>query len=273
MKKILGLLTIILFSCDNEIPIEDNFVVEAFLFQGEKVDDVRIKETKLWNSEDSIDTYIGNAKVKLYGNGSEYNLEYNSIEGNYFTDDDLEIISGNTYGIEVNVDDRKATAETVVPTKPIGLKMSDYKIVIPPLVLSPALPNKLSELFQSARTNVLWNNSDEEYHYLTIKYVGEGEDPIFSDEIPGQVGQFFSNFSLQSAPLRGDDYNVICMSLKNYGKYKVTLYKINEDYYSLFESDVQDGTELNEPPSNIINAFGVFSAFASDTTSFEIVRE
>ena len=86
MKKILGLLTIILFSCDNEIPIEDNFVVEAFLFQGEKVDDVRIKETKLWNSEDSIDTYIGNAKVKLYGNGSEYNLEYNSIEGNYFTD-------------------------------------------------------------------------------------------------------------------------------------------------------------------------------------------
>jgi len=236
MKKIFALLTIILFSCDNEIPIEDNFVVEAFLFQGEKVDDVRIKETKLWNSEDSIDTYIGNAKVKLYGNGSEYNLEYNSIEGNYFTDDDLEIISGNTYGIEVNVDDRKATAETVVPTKPIGLKMSDYKIVIRPLVLSPALPNKLSELFQSARTNVLWNNSDEEYHYLTIKYVGEGEDP-------------------------------------NYGKYKVTLYKINKDYYSLFESDVQDGTELNEPPSNIINAFGVFSAFASDTTSFEIVRE
>ena len=43
MKKIFALLTIILFSCDNEIPIEDNFVVEAFLFQGEKVDDVRIK--------------------------------------------------------------------------------------------------------------------------------------------------------------------------------------------------------------------------------------
>jgi len=121
MKKIFGLLIIILFSCDNEIPIEDNFVVEAFLFQGEKVDDVRIKETKLWNSEDSIDTYIGNANIKIYGNGSEYSLEYNSTEGNYFIDDDLEIISGNTYGLEVNVDDRTATAETVVPTKPIGL--------------------------------------------------------------------------------------------------------------------------------------------------------
>ena len=256
MKKIFGLLIIILFSCDNEIPIEDNFVVEAFLFQGEKVDDVRIKETKLWNSEDSIDTYIGNAKVKMYGNGSEYSLEFNSIEGNYFTDDDLEIISGNTYGIEVNVDDRTATAETVVPTKPIGLEMSDYKIVIPPLVLSPALPNILAELFQNARTNITWGNSNKEYHYLTIKYAGEDEDPIFSEEFPGQVGEFFSNFSIQSAPTQEKKYNVICMSLKNYGKYKVTLYKINKDYYSLFDSELQDGTELNDPPSNIINAFG-----------------
>ncbi|MFL3000813.1 MAG: DUF4249 family protein [Cytophagales bacterium] len=273
MKKIFGLLIIILFSCDNEIPIEDNFVVEAFLFQGEKVDDVRIKETKLWNSEDSIDTYIGNANIKIYGNGSEYSLEYNSTEGNYFIEDDLEIISGNTYGLEVNVDDRTATAETVVPTKPIGLEMSDYKIVIPPLVLSPALPNILAELFENARTNITWGNSNKEYHYLTIKYAGEDEDPIFSEEFPGQVGEFFSNFSIQSAPTQEKKYNVICMSLKNYGKYKVTLYKINKDYYSLFDSELQDGTELNDPPSNIINAFGVFSAFASDTTSFEIVRE
>ena len=70
-----------------------------------------------------------------------------------------------------------------------------------------------------------------------------------------------------------NNYNVICMSLQNYGKYMVTLYKINQDYVSLFETAVQDGTELNEPPSNIINAFGIFTAFASDTVSFEIVRE
>ena len=51
------------------------------------------------------------------------------------------------------------------------------------------------------------------------------------------------------------------------------LYKINKDYYSLFENQQQDGYELNEPPSNVINAFGVFSAFASDSTFFEISRE
>ena len=273
MKKLIKYIFLIgLISCDNEIPIDENFVVEAFLFQGEKVDDIRIKETKLWNSEDSIDTYIENANVKLFGNGDEFVLNYKAVEETYFTDDEIEIISGNTYGLEVTVGDRTATAETIVPTKPIGIRMTDDRIIVPPLVLSQALPNILANLFQNARTNVVWDNQSEEYHYLTIKYDGEEEDPIFSEEIPGQVGEFFSNFSLQSAPTRGNQYNVICMSLKNYGKYKVTLYKINKDYYSLFENQVQDGTDLNEPPSNVVNAFGIFSAFASDTTSFEIVR-
>ena len=273
MKKLIKYIFLIgLISCDNEIPIDENFVVEAFLFQGEKVDDIRVKETKLWNSEDSIDTYIENAKVKLLGNGNEFILSYSSVDETYFTDDEIEIISGDTYGLEVTVGDRTATAETIVPTKPIGIRMTDNRIIVPPLVRSPALPNILANLFQNARTNVVWDNQNEEYHYLTIKYDGEDEDPIFSEEIPGQVGEFFSNFSLQSAPTKDNQYNVICMSLKNYGKYKVTLYKINKDYYSLFENQVQDGTDLNEPPSNVVNAFGIFSAFASDTTSFEIVR-
>ena len=46
MKKILLPLIIVLFSCDVETPIEDNFVVEAFLFQGERVDDIKIKKTQ-----------------------------------------------------------------------------------------------------------------------------------------------------------------------------------------------------------------------------------
>lgn len=273
MKKILLSFIIVLFSCDVETPIEDNFVVEAFLFQGEKVDDIKIKKTQLWNSLDSIDSYISDAEIKLFGAGEEYILSYNSSDENYFSNENIDIVSGDKYGLEVKVGDRIATSETVVPTKPLGLSISESKIVVPPLVLSPALPNTLRTLFDEARTNVTWDNSSGEYHYLTIKYVGVTDDPIFDDEIPGQVGDFFSNFSIQSEPTTEGSYNVICMSLQNYGRYMVTLYKINQDYVSLFESEVQDGTELNEPPSNIINAFGIFTAFASDTTFFEIVRE
>ena len=189
------------------------------------------------------------------------------------TNQNIDIVSGNTYGLEVTVGDRTATGETIVPTKPVGLRLSTEEIVIPRLVLSSALPNILAGLYETARTSVIWDNPNNEYHYLTIKYDSESEDPIFGEEIPGAVGEFFSNFSLQSEPTRDTEYNALCLSLKNYGRYKVTLYKINRDYYSLFENQVQDGNDLNEPPSNIFNAFGIFSAFASDTVSFKIVRE
>ena len=75
MKKCLAFIfSFFFFSCDNEIPIDENFVVEAFLFQGEVVDDIKIKEAKMWNSTDSITDYIENADVIIFGNGTEYKL-------------------------------------------------------------------------------------------------------------------------------------------------------------------------------------------------------
>ena len=128
-------------------------------------------------------------------------------------------------------------------------------------------------MYENARAKISWDNPNNEYHYLTIKYMGDSENPIFSDELPAGVGNFFENFSIVSEPTKDKEYSIIGLSLKNYGRYKVSLFKINQDYVSLFENQEQDSNELNEPPSNIINAFGVFSAFASDTTSFEIVKE
>ena len=127
-------------------------------------------------------------------------LTYNSSDENYSSDENIDIISGDKYGLEVKVGNRIATSETVVPTKPLGLSISESKIVVPPLVLSPVLPNKLRTLFDEARTDITWDNSTGEYHYLTIKYVESTGDPIFDDEIPSQVGNFFSNFSIQSEP-------------------------------------------------------------------------
>ena len=45
------LLIFLLFSCDEETSIADNFVVEAFLFQGEPIDDVKVFKAKLYKIE------------------------------------------------------------------------------------------------------------------------------------------------------------------------------------------------------------------------------
>ena len=268
------LLIFFLFSCDEETSIEDNFVVEAFLFQGEPIDDVEVFKAKLYNSSDTTEEVISDAKVKIIYDGDNYELDYDVNSMKYvYNNNDLNIISNKQYGLEVIVNDRTATSQTSVPTKPIGLLLSENKIIIPELVLSRALPTILANLYENARAKISWDNPNNEYHYLTIKYMGDSENPIFSDELPAGVGNFFENFSIVSEPTKDKEYSIIGLSLKNYGRYKVSLFKINQDYVSLFENQEQDSNELNEPPSNIINAFGVFSAFASDTTSFEIVKE
>ena len=41
----------------------------------------------------------------------------------------------------------------------------------------------------------------------------------------------------------------------------------------LFKNLEQDSRDLNEPPSNIVNAIGIFTAFALDSVFFEVNRE
>ena len=122
----------IIFSCDEESFISENFVVEAFLFQGESIDDIKITKAKMYNSSDTTEEVISNASVKILFNGSEYELDYDVLsEKHVMKNSTLDIISGKQYGLEVTVKERTATAETVVPTKPVGLTLSNDKIVIP----------------------------------------------------------------------------------------------------------------------------------------------
>ena len=122
----------IIFSCDEESSIDENFVVEAFLFQGEDVDDIKIIKAKMYNSSDTTEKPISNANVKILSNGSEYQLDYDVLSEKYvIKNNPPNIISGQKYGLEVTVKERTATAETIVPTKPAGLTLSNNKIVIP----------------------------------------------------------------------------------------------------------------------------------------------
>ena len=77
--------------------------------------------------DDTIDVIIDNANVKLFANGNDYDLSFDNIKQSYASEEDIDIISGNTYGIKVDFNNREATAETIVPTKPVGLRLSNNK--------------------------------------------------------------------------------------------------------------------------------------------------
>jgi hypothetical protein len=62
-------------------------------------------------------------------------------------------------------------------------------------------------------------------------------------------------------------------TLEFVGPHLVTVYRVNEEYDNLYRARLQDSRDLNEPPTNIVNGLGVFSAFSGQTVAFAVARE
>ena len=80
------------------------------------------------------------------------------------------------------------------------------------------------------------------------------------------------NFQFITEPTDLDTYTIRGMTLTQYGTHRVILYKVNDEYAELYEFQEQDSRYFNEPPSNVINGLGIFTAFNSDTIYFEVKK-
>lgn len=73
-----------------------------------------------------------------------------------------------------------------------------------------------------------------------------------------------------SAPSVSDVYNIQSKKIRYYGRYRVVLYKVNEEYANLYESTSTSSQSLTNPYTNIENGKGIFTAFNTDTLFFEL---
>ena len=73
-------------------------------------------------------------------------------------------------------------------------------------------------------------------------------------------------------PINDDTYNVRLPFITHLGLHRITVYKVNQEYADLYENLEQDSRDLNEPPTNINNGLGIFSAFNSQNVFFEVVE-
>jgi len=96
--------------------------------------------------------------------------------------------------------------------------------------------------------------------------------PILPPDVQKVVDGILEDFAIITLPSTDTTLTVNGALLPSYGPYMVKIYKVNQEYADLYESEEQDSRDLNEPPSNIINARGIFSAFASDSVAFEVVK-
>ena len=247
------------FELDDTIP-----VVEAFLYAGSPVDDIKITEVIPFAS-DITDNEVNGLDIEITWNGNSFPLvNAESGGGNYYyPGDDLEVISGETYEINFMYEADTISSFTRVPYAPTGLDLSTDSLGLPQIIDFFDIRDLAQN--QNNRINVEWDNPKGDYYFLVIENVENNPQPIdLNDILP-------FNFEFVSTPTQDNFFTLIpFIHYTQFGAHRIILYSVNEEYALLYETIEQDSRDLNEPFTNIINGVGIFSGFASDTVYLEI---
>ena len=137
VNKIIYVLCIIINSSCEDIsdfdPGESKPVVEAFIYEGESVDDIYLKKTVPFNNESkSGSEIISDAIITISGNGQDFILTpVIDQPGRYIYDgNDLSVNIGENYQLTFEYDDRIISSTTTIPSEPEGTDISPQSIFI-----------------------------------------------------------------------------------------------------------------------------------------------
>lgn len=263
------------FACTKETFREQNFVIEAFLFAGEDSHQIRIKEIEPLSISEPENIPITDAQVILIKENRSIELVYNPTTQQYEdVNKALVVSSGDKFEINVKVGEKLATGTTIVPMATSDLAISKTQIVVPAITVRQGIADEIRALFTSASFQLRWSNPKNELHFMAIENVVE-EELIFPEDfpIPSQTLALIQSFRFITAPTTDTLLQIPALSLGTYGRFKVKIYKVNQEYADLYNNAEQDSRDLNAPPSNIKNAVGIFSAFAADSVFIDIVKK
>ena len=265
---ITALAAVALGACDSDLAFApetpDSFVVQAFLFAGEPVTEVTMTGVLPIDADSTAEAApIADAHITIIRDGTRFDLVPTEGEpGRYhYPGKDLSVEVGDAFALEASHGGRTATAETVVPVPPQGLSLS--ATVLAP----PQLGVRGGGLQPGAQEGLMarWENPASSLHYVVV-------DNIEADPTPFAESPFGGGFARRfvQRPTAGDSALISARSLSYFGQHRVKLYRVNEEYADLYEGLNQDSRDLNEPPSNVRGALGVFSAFSADSAFFEV---
>ncbi|GAB5535374.1 MAG: hypothetical protein Rubg2KO_16230 [Rubricoccaceae bacterium] len=244
---------------------DDLVVVEAFLYAGEAVDDVRLTEVIPLTSEDTVAVPISDAQVALVKGGVTYPLVASDSAGYYhYPAADLAIEAGDVFRLEVVRADQTVTAETVVPPPPSAVTLSSDVLEV--ATIGPG--DNPRGVLQNTIT-AFWDNPAADLHYVVIQSLVTGEPEYI---LPEFFQARFAGFQVITEPTDLNVFDVSTRALEVLGPHRVVVYRINAEYVALYEDREQDSRDLNEPPTNVVGGLGVFSAFNSRSATFEVVR-
>jgi hypothetical protein len=256
-------------------PNEQLPVVRAYLYANEPVNDIRLSYTAPIGTPDSLADAaappINNATVVLIRRGVRYALQPSGGDSGYYkySGTNLTVAEGDVFNLEVTVGSKTITATTTVPIRPSGASVSSTTLTVPSFTGGRGggpgggfTPPDLS----NAIVQVRWNPSSGALYYVTLENTETSPTAI-------TTGFRFGPRRLIFSPTAADSFAISFAQVEYYGRHRVRVYRVNEEYAQLYATLQQDSRDLNEPATNIHGGLGVFSAFSSDTTAITVKQQ
>lgn len=236
-------------------PLDGRFVVQAYLYAGEPVTDIRVTATLPLGATDSVAPPIHDAVVTLSRGQDRFPLVPTPGDSGYYhyPGDDLAVRVGDVFDLEVTVGDVTATARTTVPPPPTGVSLSPAEL-------------RVDGFWATEPVVVRWQNPDGAWYFITHRNVEPDPEPIFEGTIIIRPGLIVSE------PTVADSAVISVFTIRHYGRYDVRVHRVNEEYVQLYMSRSQDTRDLNEPATNIQNGIGIFTAFSRRDAAFTVAR-
>jgi hypothetical protein len=273
MRYIYILFSIIVYvlisSCEDSSPINtetDLVVIQAYLFAGDTINDIRITKTFAMGVDTALMPPVNDATVQLVKNTITYNLVSSPGDSGYYnySGHDLVVGEGDKFTIKVDYFGKVASGTTTVPTPPSGVVESNDTLMMP----ESFKPGQFQFDSTKNQVKVSWEIEANAMYFVDIRNIEE--EPQFVESkyprrgLPGRM---------VNMPMNQNSYTILFEDLIYYGRYRVTVYKINQEYVDLYISRNQNSRELNEPLTNIQNGLGIFSAFNSVSVYFRAIQE
>lgn len=233
-------------------------VVESFLVPGHPP---VIKITRIIpyaaEEADTVAVPISGIEVVLTINGLEHNLYEDSAgSGRYKpADTTVSVKPGDSVFFSADYKGTTLSAGTEVPSPPANLTLSDdvlyYTMGDPSTWLS------------AGEIELSWDNPEEDFYYITVTNIET--DPVALNEMAEDMPKFAS-----SSPSTGDQFKIGMRNVTYFGTHQVIIYHVNHEFAELFDNPDMSSVGLTEPPTNVTNGLGIFTAMYPDTVYFEV---
>jgi Domain of unknown function (DUF4249) len=217
---------------------------------------------------------VDDAQVTITISGIKYAL-VSKGNGDYVNDKVI-LKAGQELDLTIVYAGNTLTSSTVVPAKPKNLKASDSQIQIVAQTGGGGGPFGGGGLNQ-ATAALTWDNDVQDFYVLLTKNTETSPEQITFQGPNGMGGGGNPDRGVPpterlSQPTQTNTQSINQRQFSYYGSYQFILFKVNAEYNNLYNSRGQSSLNLTNPPTNITNGFGIFTAMNADTVEIKVIK-